>query len=434
MRPVNRPVLHLHIGAMKTGTTYLQEMMIANRDALAEAGFVFAGSGWSRQVRAVQDLLRLDQHDPQIAALSEGAWDELVAEIHGRRDAASLMSMEFLSFTRRRAMARVVRDLEGVDVHVVLTVRDVTAAIPAQWQTSITSTRTHTWEEFQRGVQRSSSRLWLGHAMRGDTAVREFRRAQDIARMLRTWGRLVPPDRLTVVTVPRERRDPDELWQRFSTAIGVDPAVATEPPAASNPSLGHASAELVRRLNLTLEGTLPWDYNRTVKAPLAQRFLGARRKLEEPARLDADTAAFAADWNRTTREAILASGVQVVGDLDDLPTEPAPAAPGAGEGPGPAAVLDAARDAWTGLTTLQERRRRRIARLTKQPRPEPLDVPTPAWFEEGDSDAALDRAVDDLTDLVRALMRVRREMMEASTDDPDDGDDANGADDTDGGP
>ncbi len=429
MQPVTRPVLHLHVGAMKTGTTYLQELMVVNRDALAEAGFVFVGPGWSRQVRAVQDLLHLDQHDPQIAALSAGAWDELVAEVRGRRDAASLVSMEFLSFTRRRRMTQVVRDLRGVEVHVVLTVRDVTSTIPAQWQTSITSKRTHTWEEFQAGVQRAASPVWAAHAVRGDTGVREFRRTQDVARMLRTWGRLVPPERLTVVTVPVERRDPDELWQRFATAIGVDPAVATEPPSRSNPSLGHASTELVRRLNVTLEGTLPWDYNRTVKSPLATRFLGNRRAIEERAHLDAATARFAADWNRSTREAIVASGAQVVGDLDDLPVEPAAdTLREAAHGPDAAAVLDAARDAWSGLTTLHERRRRRIARLGDQPRPDPVDAPVPDWVgSTGGTDADLDRAVVDLTTLVRTLMRLRREMMELTTDETDDADEPDSA-------
>ncbi len=411
---------------MKTGTTYLQGVLAANRDALAGTGLHFAGSTWSRQVRAAQDLLGLDQHDPQIASLSAGAWDELVAEIHGRRDGATVVSMEFLSFARRQAISRVVRDLAGVEVHVVITVRDVTATIPAQWQTSVTSASTHPWSEFQAGVVRAGGLLWAAHALRGDTGVREFRRTQDVAHMLRTWGRLVPPERLHVVTVPLTRRDPDELWRRFAVAIGADPALATEPAQDSNPSLGHASTELVRRLNVALVDTLPWDYNRTVKVPLAAKVLAARRRQEGRPRLDASTAAFAARWNQTTREAVTAAGVHVVGTLDDLPAEAHPPTAAAGDAdPAPADVLGAARDAWAGLVPLVDRRRRRVARLTGRPRPERWEAPVPAWLDGPGGSSDLDRAVDDLTRLVRDLMRLRREALGLglTSDDPDDADD-----------
>jgi len=410
---VSRPVALVHVGLMKTGTTYLQQLAIANREVLADQGVHFAGATWSRQVRAAQDLLDLDQHDPQVQALSAGAWDELVAEIRGRREGATLVSMEFLSFARRRALARVARDLHDVEVHVIVTVRDMTATIPAQWQTSVTSRRTHTWSEFQRGVQHSDGPLWAARALLGDTGVREFRRTQDVGRVLRVWGRLAPPERLTVVTVPLRRTEPDLLWRRFAEALGVDPAVPVEAPDETNPSLGFASAELVRRLNVALEGVLPWDYNRTVKAPLASRMLSARRGEERRPRLDGATAAFARDWNRRSRAAVAASGARVVGTLADLPVDPP--APDAAE-PGelaPAELLAAARDAWRGLNNLVERRRRRVSKLLGAERPTPLGTEEPGWFD-GDSAGDVDRAVTDLAGLTRTAIQLRRDVQELS--------------------
>ena len=43
-----RPVLWLHVGPMKTGTTYLQQLLFADRDALGRAGLHLPGEEWSR--------------------------------------------------------------------------------------------------------------------------------------------------------------------------------------------------------------------------------------------------------------------------------------------------------------------------------------------------------------------------------------------------
>lgn len=400
---MSRPVVHLHIGAMKTGTTYLQNLMLLNRERLANAGHHFVGATWAAQVRAVQDLLDLDQHDPHIAAQSAGAWDALVAEVLARRTGSSVVSMEFLSFARRKDVARVGRDLAGAEVHVVLTARDVTAAIPAQWQTSVTSGATHTWSEFQAGVQRSVGPLWPVRALRGDSGVREFRRTQDVAHMLRTWGRIVPPERIHVVLVPAVRRDDHDLWRRFCAAIDADPALATRTTRTTNPSLGHASTELVRRLNVALEGTLPWDYSHTVKAPLGSKVLAGRRHDEAHARLDPATVAFARAWNARTRAALVTSGVHVIGDLEaDLPTGAAPAGgseSAGGSEPTEGEVLAAAEHLQRGLVALVDRRRRRLERITEHP------VAAPPLPDTTD--------IDDLAALTREAMRLRREQLEA---------------------
>ena len=417
--PVSRPVLYLHVGLMKTGTTYLQGVLDLNREALAAERVNFVGETWSRQVRAAQDLLHLDQHDPQIAALSAGAWDALLADVRSRPGIANVVSMEFLSFARRRSVAQLARDLAGIDTHVIITVRDTAATIPAQWQTSITSGSTHTWADFQDGVQHAVRPWWPAYAVR-DSAVREFRRTQDVARVLEVWRRVVPADHLHVITVPLDRRDPELLWRRFSEVIGVDPGAATEPPTDSNPSLGHASSELVRRLNLVLADVKPWDYNRTVKVPLASSILAARRREEHRPGLDAATAAVAREWNGRTREVIERSGARVVGDLDDLPAAEPRTATTSGE-PTPREVLDAGATAWHGLVELIERRRRRVARLMGANRPDPLAPRAPGWLERGGRDADLDGAVRDLSRLARTSIQLRRDILELREIDDSDG-------------
>jgi hypothetical protein len=58
------PVIYLHVGAMKTGTSYLQQLMFDNKDALLGQGVLFPGEHpRSAQVIAVRDVLGLRTDD-----------------------------------------------------------------------------------------------------------------------------------------------------------------------------------------------------------------------------------------------------------------------------------------------------------------------------------------------------------------------------------
>ena len=49
--------IYLHIGAPKTGTTYLQDMLWANKDVLERAGVLVPGHYPYARVPAVRDVL-----------------------------------------------------------------------------------------------------------------------------------------------------------------------------------------------------------------------------------------------------------------------------------------------------------------------------------------------------------------------------------------
>ena len=151
----DRPSIYLHIGAMKTGTTFVQQKLIANRDSLDRAGVLFPGPRWSQQVRAVQEAVRLDRSDPRIREEARGAWQAMADEMLGHRG-TSILSMEFLSFARPRQARRVIESLAGADVDVVLTVRDISAIIPAQWQTSVHNGSQVAWPDYLRGVRKAA--------------------------------------------------------------------------------------------------------------------------------------------------------------------------------------------------------------------------------------------------------------------------------------
>ncbi len=352
----------LHIGAMKTGSTYLQQMLLANREALAESGILFPGERWIHQVRAAQDAVGIGRKDPKIRTEAAGAWDRLARTMREHRGNGVVMSMEFLSFATPKQATRVVRSLAACPVHVVLTVRDAAGVIPSQWQTGVRTGSTTSWTDYMAGVRMAETQPLLRRRPgRDDRALRSFLRTQDTVRMLETWGALVDPSRLHVVTVPRSPSSSRELWDRFAAAVGIPPSVGTAAPKRTNQSLGFASTELLRQVNLALEKHRRTEYNRVIKDYLAAKVLTRLADDERPARIDVATGAFANRWNGRVAAAIQASGSHVVGDLADLPTtalvEPTASPPAP---PSDAELLRAAGTAEEALERLVRRLARRV--------------------------------------------------------------------------
>src|SRR5262245_22102101 len=257
---------------MKTGTSYLQEVLRQHKAALAEDGILFPGAnGWSDQVMAAKDVLGL-HIGPEIAHRADGAWDRLRDEMLHYDGRASVMSMEFMSFARRDRTRKVVGSLKSAEVHVILTVRDASRVIPAQWQESTQNHGVASWQEYAAAV--------LAGKDRDNPAWRAFQRALNIPRMLRAWSVAVPPERLHVVLVPAPGAPADQLWQRFASVIDIDPERFPALPGQRNVSLGYASADLMRRVNKHLTDLEQTTYGRTVKRHLCKRILAARH--DEP--------------------------------------------------------------------------------------------------------------------------------------------------------
>ena len=358
-----RPV-YLHIGAMKTGTTFIQKVLVDNKEQLADAGYLFPGETWVDQVRAAQDVADAVPDDPTIRERARGAWESLAGQMLAHDGAGSIVSMEFLSHAGPAGARAAVTSLHPAEVHVVLTVRDAASTIPAQWQTSVRNGSTVTWSDFRRRVRRAGGLRARGVPGADRVAVM-FRRVQDTDRILDAWGPQVAPSRLHVVTVPPSSGDPTLLWRRFAGVIGIDPGLG-ELTERANESLGYASTELMRRVNASLGPVLPSEYNPTLREHLAMRILSARSGREGRPRLDGPTYDFALRWNQRARDAIVSTGAQLAGDLEDLPVERTTRGQELVDdsAPTPSAdeLLAAADDALQGMQKLVDRRARRVAK------------------------------------------------------------------------
>jgi hypothetical protein len=398
-----RPRIFLHIGAMKTGTTYLQDLMSANREQLRAAGVLFPGARWQEQSAAAGDVLGFNADDADRAEELAGAWDAMVQQMMGWRGKASVFSMEFLSFADEEQAARIVESLEGADVHVVITVRDAAASIPAQWQTICRNGGKVAFRKFVYGVKEALD----SGGESPERPVRILMRTQGIGRMLDVWVPLVGADHVHVVTVPPKGSDPDLLWRRFASVVKVRPSVCTQPVETSNPSLGHASTELLRRVNVALGRLSRADQTAVLKGPLARQILGPRAPLEKSIRLHRRGHAFARRWNREVRAAIEASGANVVGSLEDLPADKPPLSiPKTLYRPSPAELLAAAETAREGLLAFQAELAEEVIRFgaepvlttgTEAPETDDGSAPYPGGGSDiyGDSDAGDDEDESD---------------------------------------
>lgn len=294
----------LHVGAMKSGTSYLQSLLFTNKDLLRERGVLLPGPRWAFQVRAVRSLI----------SGTGDEWERLGAEAGDHRG-TSVVSMEFLGPLRPQVVRQAVKSLPVDEVRVVVTARDLNRSIAAMWQETVQNGRTWTWDEYIEDLT-----AWRpGHRVgkRETEAGRTFWRQQSIGRIVRTWADVVGPDRVSLVTVPHPGAPRDLLWQRFAEVLEIDGA-GLEPARAANESIGAASTLALRRLNELLEdrGLDRQDGAHLRKAILAKQVLAARKN-QEPV-----TGLPVAEWvekeSRRMRRALAGSGVQVVGDLDDL--------------------------------------------------------------------------------------------------------------------
>ena len=297
-------VVHLHIGAPKTGTTYVQDRLSINQEALAEHGVIYPGRGPDPSVshfRAALDLL--DQDWGGASGHAHGAWDQLARKVRRSRGNV-IISHEILAPAPPEKVARVMHDIRGSDVHIVYSVRDLGRQLPAAWQESVKQGRRWTFAKFLDAARD-------GHAW--------FARAFDLPRVLNTWGRNLSPSQIHLVTVPRVN-NPDEelLWKRFCQALDIDPAWAPADSTRSNTSLGIVETQLIRRLNRRMGRATRREapYDELIRQMLDSQELlsrASRKVTLPPDRYDwaTEQAELWIDW-------IEGSKVDVIGDVKEL--------------------------------------------------------------------------------------------------------------------
>jgi hypothetical protein len=289
----------LHVGAPKSGSSYLQTVLWANREALLDDGYLLPGNRRAHY-ELMADVRRGIWHSPA----ASWTWDRLVRRVHETDDTV-LVSEEMLGAASREQAEDAVSRLGDVEVHVVVTVRDLWRSIPSAWQQAVRARTVGTFESFVARIQ--------------DGGNPGFWDNQFAVPILERWGALVPPERRHVVTVPRPSSPRPLLWSRFSEVLGIDAENYSLVAASANPSLGAPEAELLRRVNAALgeEFPLRHEYVRVVRRHLTQPVLMTNPS-PQPFGAPVHLASWVEQRSKEMVEELASYPCRIVGDLDDL--------------------------------------------------------------------------------------------------------------------
>ncbi len=299
--------LYVHIGLQKTGTTYLQGVMLGNRDRLASQGLALVPPTKKEAYQlmlAVRDRYQ-PGHDPASVVDALTRFESLLARSTAPR---MLLSQESLSAARPPQVKRFLAACDAVDVHVVVTVRDLARSVPSAWQQDLKAGRTIGYRRYLRRLQ-----VMEGNGAGGHPWIQ-----LDAPAVLARWAAELPEGRIHVVTVPPSGGPPTQLLERFCRVIDVDPAGLAKAETPSNPSLGRVQAEVLRRVNRELPDDV---LRRQVYGGVGKRFfvgevLGDQtsRKIRVPGKLRP----WCEEVSGRQVAALQVAGYHVEGTLEDL--------------------------------------------------------------------------------------------------------------------
>jgi len=301
----------LHIGAMKSGTSFIQNVLHTNRARLREHGILFACERWRGQVLAVRELSE-NGGEGQEPITTDGPWQHLVDEVNAWNGTA-IISMEFLAPRARQKISIIQDAFAQADLQVVLTARDLARSLPAMWTESVQNRGVRTWDEFLASVRSQDMNQKPG---------RWFWKHQRISDIAARWAGAVGRDHFTLITVPPKGAAPGVLWERFAAVAGI-PEDLCETDVRSNPGIDAASAMVLRELNQRLadEDFDRQDYEWIVKGDLAKRGLVKRGRETVPLGMSERWVRRA---SRHEVDKLRELDLRVVGDIDELESKSVP--------------------------------------------------------------------------------------------------------------
>jgi hypothetical protein len=289
----------LHIGLPKTGTTYLQRVLWANRELVRADGVLLPGAGHREHLWAALDV-QGRKNLRRRGARAPGAWGRLRDELN-QASGTGLVTHEFFCGASRQQAERVVADLAPAEVHVVVTARHTAGMLTAGWQEMVKNGGTERIDEIPQRSGPGSEFSW---------------RTWDLHGVLKRWGATVPPERVHVLPMPAKGEPADRHWRNFAGVVGLRSEYPL-PDRPANQSLGVVQVELLRRVNEHLRGFKgPTDRGRWIRGYLAEGHLagqagesfGLDEELVEQCRRRAERAV----------RLIERRGFHVVGDVESL--------------------------------------------------------------------------------------------------------------------
>lgn len=246
----------LHVGLPKTGTTFLQDALWANKVALGERGLLVPGRHRRRHLLASLDL----REDPKLAKRPGHVaqpWRDLVEEVLVWEGDSAVLSHEFFGAASEAQVRRAVESFPNSVLHVVVTAREMVGLGLSRWQEWVKNGGQDSIDDYPGTDVYHPTDEWGWGSF-------------DLAAILDRWGSVVPHERIHVLPLVAGAR-PEELWERFLSVLGVAPEGLPAAERPSNRSLGLVEVELLRRVNARLEGfTSAGDRGHWIRGYLGQ--------------------------------------------------------------------------------------------------------------------------------------------------------------------
>jgi hypothetical protein len=296
-----------HVGAPKTGTTYLQNVLFQNRELLAANGVLYPYADPGQSFRSMQDF-RGEGWAGGKAKEFAGEWEAVAARARSWDGPTVIVSNELLGGSSRDRIERGLRTVAPAEVHVVFSARDFARQLVSDWQEHIKHKHTVPLEtfvddlvEFGLDAPKPFGELFWG--------------MHDASYVLGRWAEFVVPAHIHLITVPQSGAPPDALWRRFCAVTGLEAEIYDVEARRANPSMGVVETELVRRMNADVQGMPAESYDPLVRKLLAEDILGGQ---SPRLRLPPQHLPWAIARSQQLVEELEISGYQVEGDLAEL--------------------------------------------------------------------------------------------------------------------
>ncbi|MBB5997058.1 hypothetical protein [Streptomonospora salina] len=323
----------LHIGPHKTGTTAIQGAFNLARPRLREHGLFYVGTG-RQPVKAAQQATG---RPPMFGSAHGGKdhWRNLLDEVEANDDLRPVISSEFFCEADDASARRIVDDLGGSRVHLVVTLRPLSKVLAAQWQQYVQNGSRVPYDE------------WLEAVFNRPAAEQpnpSFWRRHDHGDLVSRWSAIVGPENMTVIAV--DDSDRGMLLRSFEEITDLPDGFLAPDDTQENRSLSYGEAELFRRFNEEFRGQDDWDrllYGRYIRRGAVRRMKVEYRPSREESviRTPEWAMARAAKSGSESASAISGLGLRIMGDLavlSELPKDRVGTPPGDAAVPSEAAA------------------------------------------------------------------------------------------------
>jgi hypothetical protein len=299
----------LHIGTFKTGTTAIQGALFRARPQLVEHGVLHAGA----TRHPIQAVLAVTGARPPRGRATPHIehWKRLVDQVTAAADKLVIVSSEHLTDADVETAHRVVRELGGPRVHVVVTLRPLVKIMSSQWQQYVKYQSTASYESWLETMLKRSP---------AGRATTTFWHRHSHAVLVDRWASVVEPESVTVVVV--DEADRGFLPRTFEELAGLPSGLLVTEKHTENRSLTLGEIELVRQINVEFRRR-DWSdelYKRVVRNGLALQMQTNRTPRADEARITTPQWALdkAAEIGAAAAAELSALGVRIVGDISTL--------------------------------------------------------------------------------------------------------------------